>query len=81
MISNYIYASNNINLILTWIKYWFFLTRAVDDAILSILRSRYEECAMYHGQDDREICYPLRKIYEEASGAWFAKCQYYYVQI
>ncbi|KAI4496704.1 hypothetical protein M0804_000514 [Polistes exclamans] len=47
--------------------------KAVDDAILSILRSRYEECAMHHGLDDREICIPLRRIYEEASGAWFAK--------
>ncbi|KAI4490389.1 hypothetical protein M0802_010660 [Mischocyttarus mexicanus] len=47
--------------------------KVVDDAILNILRCRYEECAMHHGLEDRGVCMPLRAIYEEASGAWFAK--------
>jgi len=47
----------------------------VDDEILYILRSRFEHCAFYHGEDDKHLCDDLRKIYEDAAAAWFTKCK------
>ncbi|KAK2576439.1 hypothetical protein KPH14_005772 [Odynerus spinipes] len=47
--------------------------RAVDDAIISILRARYEECMLYHGQDDKESCASIWKTFEDANTAWFTK--------
>lgn len=55
-------------------NYQYLRDKAVDDHILDILRSRYEECAVYHGHDDRkEMCGHLLDAYDEAAGAWFAK--------
>ncbi|EFN83152.1 NADH dehydrogenase [ubiquinone] 1 beta subcomplex subunit 10 [Harpegnathos saltator] len=47
--------------------------KLVDDEILYILRSRFEECAWYHGSDDMNLCDDIRKTYEDASTAWFMK--------
>lgn len=43
-----------------------------------ILRSRYEQCAFYHGGysgDDENMCQDLKKTYEDAAVAWFIKCE------
>lgn len=51
-----------------------FNNRSVEDEILFILRSRFEQCAFYHGDDDY-LCDDLRKTYDDATAAWFAKCK------
>ncbi|XP_032673057.1 NADH dehydrogenase [ubiquinone] 1 beta subcomplex subunit 10 [Odontomachus brunneus] len=51
----------------------FLRDKKVDDEILFILRSRFEQCAWYHGMDDLNMCDELRAIYEDAAAAWFMK--------
>ncbi|KYN00175.1 NADH dehydrogenase [ubiquinone] 1 beta subcomplex subunit 10 [Cyphomyrmex costatus] len=46
--------------------------KSVEDEILFILRSRFEQCAFYH-DEDAHLCAPLRKIYDDAAVAWFIK--------
>ncbi|KAG5322706.1 NDUBA dehydrogenase, partial [Pseudoatta argentina] len=46
--------------------------KAVEDQILFILRSRYEQCAIYHGEDVH-LCASIRKTYDDAAVAWFMK--------
>ncbi|EZA49570.1 NADH dehydrogenase [ubiquinone] 1 beta subcomplex subunit [Ooceraea biroi] len=46
--------------------------KLVDDEIVYILRSRFEQCAFYHGED-KHVCDDLRNIYEEAATNWFIK--------
>lgn len=59
-----------------------FLFRAVEDEILMILRSRFEQCSFYHGEADRQdMCADLRKIYDEAALNWFIKCEYIHVHV
>jgi len=55
-----------------------FFFREVEDQILFILRSRYEQCAVYHGEDVH-LCDPIRKTYDDAAVAWFIKCEYAFV--
>lgn len=40
-----------------------------------ILRSRYEQCAFYHGED-KHLCNDLKKAYDEAAVNWYVKCEY-----
>ena len=54
------------------VKNFFFRLR--DEAILNILRNRYEDCSIYQG-DEAHRCQPLLDMYEEATGAWFSKCE------
>ncbi|XP_012523338.1 NADH dehydrogenase [ubiquinone] 1 beta subcomplex subunit 10 [Monomorium pharaonis] len=54
----------------------FMRDKSVEDEILLILRSRYEQCAFYHGGysgDDDNMCQHLRKAYDDAAVAWFIK--------
>ncbi|XP_014469365.1 PREDICTED: NADH dehydrogenase [ubiquinone] 1 beta subcomplex subunit 10 [Dinoponera quadriceps] len=51
----------------------FLRDKLVDDEILFILRSRFEQCAWYHGEDDVNLCKQLRKTYDDATTAWFIK--------
>lgn len=53
-----------------------FNNRKVDDEILFILRSRFEQCVFYHGDDDY-LCDDLMKTYDDAAAAWFCKCKCY----
>nr|XP_012234170.1 PREDICTED: NADH dehydrogenase [ubiquinone] 1 beta subcomplex subunit 10 [Linepithema humile] len=50
----------------------FFRDKSVEDEILFILRSRFEQCAFYHGED-AHLCDDLRKTYDDAATAWFMK--------
>lgn len=50
----------------------FFRDKLVDDEIIFILRSRFEQCCWYHGPDEG-LCDDLRNIYEDATTAWFMK--------
>ncbi|XP_070163160.1 NADH dehydrogenase [ubiquinone] 1 beta subcomplex subunit 10 [Polyergus mexicanus] len=50
----------------------FMRDKSVDDEILFILRSRFEQCAFYHGDDDY-LCDDLKKTYFDAAAAWFTK--------
>lgn len=68
--------SNIPNFLLDVFPRFFF--RAVEDQILFILRSRFEQCAIYHG-DDVHLCDPIRKIYDDAAVAWFIKCEYVFM--
>ncbi|XP_060522341.1 NADH dehydrogenase [ubiquinone] 1 beta subcomplex subunit 10 [Cylas formicarius] len=47
--------------------------RKVDTEILSILRSRFEDCVIYEAPDHIEKCTGLLKQYEEAAANWFTK--------
>lgn len=60
---------------LTIIFLSFLNTRLVEDEILFILRSRFEHCAFYHGEDVH-LCDDLRKTYDDAATAWFMKCKH-----
>lgn len=46
-----------------------------------ILRSRHEQCAFYHGEDDAHLCDDLKKAYDEATVNWFIKCEYAFMRI
>ncbi|XP_056643209.1 NADH dehydrogenase [ubiquinone] 1 beta subcomplex subunit 10 [Diorhabda sublineata] len=47
--------------------------KLVDSDILSILRERYEDCALYEAPDHLEKCRPLFDQYQEATTNWFIK--------
>ncbi|XP_063990726.1 NADH dehydrogenase [ubiquinone] 1 beta subcomplex subunit 10 [Diachasmimorpha longicaudata] len=47
--------------------------KLVDDEILNILRSRYEDCCMYNPEDREVACDHLYKIYEDAAAEWTAQ--------
>lgn len=47
--------------------------RSVEEEILFILRSRFEQCAVYHG-DDVHLCDDIKKAYEDAATNYFIKC-------
>lgn len=49
----------------------------VDTNILSILRSRFEDCSLYEAPDV-DKCQPLWETYDEAATNWFIKCKSYF---
>lgn len=48
--------------------------KLVDNEILSIVRSRFEDCVLYESPDI-EKCRPLKEAYELAAENWFIKCK------
>lgn len=51
------------------------LFRLVDNEILSILRHRFEDCAIYEAPDQVEKCKPLLEEYKNAELNWYIKCK------
>lgn len=49
--------------------------RLVDSEVLSILRSRFEDCMLYEGPDNDKKCMPLYEIYQKGAENWFTKCK------
>jgi hypothetical protein len=49
--------------------------KIVDNAILSILRQRFEDCVLYEAPDHTTRCQPLLDTYNKASENWFIKCK------
>ncbi|KAI4457154.1 nadh-ubiquinone oxidoreductase pdsw subunit [Holotrichia oblita] len=47
--------------------------RQVDTEILTILRTRFEECHMYEAPDHFERCKEIKRQYDEATANWFTK--------
>ncbi|CAH0564955.1 unnamed protein product [Brassicogethes aeneus] len=47
--------------------------KQVDSEVLTILRERFEDCALYEAPDHLEKCTPLLKQYEDATTNWFIK--------
>lgn len=50
--------------------------KKVDSEILTILRSRFEECVAEHDPDRKVYCQPLYDYYKRAEENWFSKCTY-----
>lgn len=51
--------------------------KKVDSEILSVLRSRFEECVAEHHPDQIVYCQPLWDYYKRAEENWFSKCTYF----
>jgi NADH dehydrogenase (ubiquinone) 1 beta subcomplex subunit 10 len=49
--------------------------KMVDNEILAILRSRFEDCVLYEAPDHMTKCIDLKEAYEKAAGNWFSKCE------
>lgn len=50
--------------------------RAVDENILNILRSRFEDCMLYEAPDEVKRCQHIWDAYKEAEANWFSKCMF-----
>ncbi|ENN77916.1 NADH dehydrogenase [ubiquinone] 1 beta subcomplex subunit 10 [Dendroctonus ponderosae] len=47
--------------------------RKVDTEILTILRSRFEDCVMYESPDHVTKCADINRVYQESITNWFTK--------
>lgn len=50
----------------------FMRDKLVEDEIINIMRSRFEDCLVYNSPDT-QLCDPLLKAFNDASTAWFIK--------
>lgn len=52
----------------------------VDGHIVSILRSRAEDCRVYNAPD-KDVCEELEEVYQVAATNYFSKCRFIYALV